>query len=111
MPLIFSPGRKPKPLEISGLVLSVMENFSYKEEEIHRNAGDLLLVYSDGICEAMNEELEELGEQRLQEIVVLYRNFSANELIEKIISSVKFFTRGAPQNDDMTLVVIKRTDT
>jgi len=111
LPLIFSPGRKPKPLEISGLVLSVMENMSYKEEEIKINSGDLLLIYSDGICEAMNEELEELGEERLQEIVVLYRNFSANELIEKIISSVKFFTRGAPQNDDMTLVVIKRTDT
>jgi len=111
LPLIFSPGKKPKPLEISGLVLGVMENMSYKEQEIRIKSGDLLLIYSDGICEAMNEELEELGDERLQEIVIFYRDLSANELIEKIISSVKFFTRGAPQNDDMTLVVIKRTDT
>jgi len=49
LPLIFSPGTKPVPLEGSRLVLGVMENMSYKEEEIHINSGDLLLIYSDGI--------------------------------------------------------------
>ncbi len=107
-PVIFSSGIKPAQLATSGLVLGVMENMLYEEEEIHINSGDLLLIYSDGIYEAMNEELEEFGEERLREIIVLYRARSANELIEKIISSVKIFTGGVPQNDDMTLIILKR---
>ena len=107
-PLLFSSGTPPAPLRNRGLVIGVMENTSYEEEEIPLNPGDLLVIYSDGLCEAMNDRLEEFGDQRLQEIVVLYRNASANEIVERILSAIAFYIRGAEQWDDMTLVVLKR---
>lgn len=107
-PLLYSPGKGVFPLEAKGLVLSVMEKISYKEEEISIDNGDLLLIYSDGINEAMNEQLEEFGEERIQDIVVLYHNLNANHFLEKLISAVELYTRGAEQHDDMTLVVIER---
>jgi len=108
LPLLFSSGRPPVYLEKSGLVLGVFNNVKYTEESIMIQRGDVLVIYSDGICEAMNDEKEEFGEQRLQEIVLLHKEAPAGILVEKIISAVEVFNRGAPQNDDMTLVVIKR---
>jgi len=109
-PLIFSPGKPSVALQTSGLVLGAMEKVSYEEEEVIINPGDLLVIYSDGICEAMDEKYEEFGDQRLQEIVTLYKDASAREVVERILSAVELFTRGAEQSDDMTLVVVKRRD-
>ena len=76
--------------------------------EIEINPNDVLLIYSDGICEAMNDQMEDFGEQRLQEIVTLYKNAAPHELVERILSAIELFTRGATQSDDMTLVIVKR---
>ena len=70
--------------------------------------GDLLLIYSDGINEAMNDDLEEFGEERLQEIVTLYKDRSPSELIDRIISAIEYFIRCRISSDDMTLIAIKR---
>jgi len=108
LPLLFSSGQLPIYLENSGLVLGVFNNVKYTEESIMIQRGDVLVIYSDGICEAMNDEKEEFGEQRLQEIVLLHKEAPADILVEKIISAIELFNQGAPQNDDMTLVVVKR---
>ena len=81
---------------------------TYEDEVLDVKKGDLLLIYSDGINEAMNEDLEEFGDERLQEIVVLYQDRSPNELIDRIISAIEYFIRGGTESDDMTLIVIKR---
>ena len=88
--------------------LAVKENMTYEDEVVDLKKGDLLLIYSDGINEAMNEDLEEFGDERLQEIVILYRDRSPNELIDRIISAIEYFIRGRTASDDMTLIAIKR---
>jgi sigma-B regulation protein RsbU (phosphoserine phosphatase) len=107
-PIVFTQGIKPRMLEKRGLVLGVQEDFTYEEEEVAINIGDFILIYSDGITEAMNEESEEFGEERLQDIVVIHRDRPPDQLIDRIISAVEYFIRGRAAGDDMTLIALKR---
>ncbi len=108
LPLIFSPEKKPVLLKTHGLVLGMKEDVSYQKEEISINPGDRLLIYSDGIPEAMNEQMEEFGDEKLLEIVQRYRDYSADALIENIIAALNLHFGSVPQNDDMTMVLLLR---
>lgn len=107
-PLLFSSTGEYRLLEAGGTVLSIMENFSYQEEVVNIQKGDLLVVYSDGITEAMNAKDEQFEEERLIDLIKQHRNESAQDLIETILSDVGTFAGTMPQADDMTLLVVKR---
>jgi sigma-B regulation protein RsbU (phosphoserine phosphatase) len=108
-PLLFSAEGTHRALERRGLVLGIRDQINYEEETIALQHGDLLVIYSDGIVEAMNNWQEEFGEGRLLEVVMKNREAAANALIEKIIQAVKQHAGQTPQSDDITLVVVKRT--
>ncbi|MCH7753669.1 SpoIIE family protein phosphatase [candidate division KSB1 bacterium] len=72
---------------------------------------DILLVYTDGITEAMNSKRELFGEERLQKALHKYGHLDAAEFIEKLKDSIYSFTEGNPQYDDITLVAIKEKST
>jgi len=69
--------------------------------------GDLLVIYTDGISEAMNRELEEWGEDRLKEAVQSCVGLNSEEAIVRIMQEADAYAAGAPQHDDMTLVVLR----
>jgi len=108
-PLYFGKGNVPKRLSTEGIPIGIIENYPYMENSMNLESGDLLLVYSDGICEAMNGVQEPFGEERLERLVVEHRHASPEELLDIIINEVKLFTQNEPQMDDMTLVAIRRT--
>ncbi len=68
---------------------------------------DLLLLYTDGITEAMNQSREQFGEERLLQVVREYGHLPAETFIEKLRDELHSFTEGNAQNDDITLVAIK----
>jgi len=68
----------------------------------------LLILYTDGISEAVNIDLELFGQARLLETVAAASSGSPQEVIEAILAAVQRFTGEAPQADDFTLVVVKR---
>ena len=70
--------------------------------------GDRLVVFSDGISEAVNNADEEFGEERVSDLAATNHDASAAELIEKILQDVGRHAAGRAQHDDMTLVVLKR---
>ena len=107
-PLIFSQNKPPVPISKRGLVLGAISETQYEEEEIAIKSGDLLLIFSDGVVEAMNEESEEFGEKRLQEIVTLYRESPANVVMERILSAIKLFSENGSQHDDITIIAMRR---
>jgi sigma-B regulation protein RsbU (phosphoserine phosphatase) len=107
-PFFFRENQEPKSVEGAGLALSFLEDVSYPQEQIDFQPDDVLLIYSDGITEAMNHQEEEYGEERLRELVHSIRRETVQEIIRKVLDSVKKYTAGQPQMDDMTLVVIKR---
>jgi phosphoserine phosphatase RsbU/P len=110
-PFLLSEGKEPVRLKTGGIVLSIMEQFPFEEEVVSFQPGDVLVIYSDGIPEAMNCNREQFGEECLGRIAQEHRTLSAAELIEKIVETAKLHAGGAPQWDDMTLMVIKRNKT
>lgn len=89
-------------LEVGKVFDSVLE-----EQEVELNSGEVLVFYTDGFTEAMNEEGHEFGEERLVESIARHRGKSANEIINAICRDVEVFTKGWQQHDDMTMVVVK----
>ena len=110
-PLLFSESQAPVSLEKAGIVLSFLENYTFEEEKINLEPNDVLLIYSDGITEAMNLKNEEFGDERLISLADEYKENSAQGLIDRVVDTIRQYAGSCPQRDDMTLVVIKRTDT
>jgi PAS domain S-box-containing protein len=108
MPIFLTGNGKLVPLRTRGIALGMKDDVSYIEEEIYVNPGDRLLIYSDGISEAMNPRMEEFGDDALGEIVQRSSDDTASALIDRIISAVRMHVGDAPQGDDMTIVLLKR---
>ncbi|TFG79824.1 MAG: GAF domain-containing protein [Chrysiogenales bacterium] len=103
-------GKETEPLRLSagGLALGCFESFPFEESQVQMKPGDQLVVFSDGISEAVNDRDEEFGEERVSDLAATNQDASAAELIEKILQDVGRHAAGRAQHDDMTLVVIKR---
>ncbi len=99
-------GRK-EYLECGGVVIGIMPGMKYEEGEMTLGPGDDLVLYTDGITEATNPRDEMYGEERLEEVLAAHCRASAREIEERVYSSVKDFTEGAAQADDLTMVVVK----
>jgi len=92
-----------------GIDLGDPEEFNKRivSEKLKLKKGDLLFVYTDGITEAMNEKREQFGETRLNEFIKKYHHLPASEFKIKLNDEISSFTKGYPQTDDITFVVLK----
>jgi sigma-B regulation protein RsbU (phosphoserine phosphatase) len=72
------------------------------------NSGDVLVVYSDGITEAENPHDEMFGEERFKEIICEYASAGCAQLEDQILDSIREFTEGMAQTDDMTCVIVHK---
>ncbi len=95
-------------LKEGGMIVGILPDVTYEEKTIDFPAGSILVIYSDGITEAMNSSEEEFGEERFIEYLKNNKQLPASELIGSIIKKVKEYAGSAEQMDDMTLVVIKK---
>lgn len=107
-PFHFSGSDVPTRLKSGGLMLGAFEDFAFEEDSVEMNPGDVLVISSDGISEAMNSNLDQFGEERLQTIILDNRTATPAEIIEKIVIAVRAHAGDQPQSDDMTLIVLKR---
>ncbi len=92
----------------SDLVVGAIDDFKYSEETLQLEHGDTLLLYTDGVTEAINSGDEEFGEQRLQAVLARLTSNSSQDIIERIKACVSDFAGEAEQSDDITLLAIKR---
>ena len=67
----------------------------------------MLIAYTDGVTEALSISDEEFGEERLQQTLCSVAHSSANDIREAVVERVKGWAAGAPQHDDLTLMVLK----
>jgi sigma-B regulation protein RsbU (phosphoserine phosphatase) len=100
-------GWRIERLEASGTVVGLLPQFPYRQSTTALKAGDLLIIYTDGVSEAMNPADEEWGEQRLMEAVQRCDGLCAAETIEQVIRAADDFASSNKQHDDMTLVVMR----
>lgn len=90
-----------------GMALGLMEGVSYDSREISLHAGDSLLLYTDGVTEAMRESGELYDDARLERLLAAHGGSEPRELLEAIVDDVKTFAEGAPQSDDITLLAVR----
>ncbi len=108
-PYHFSNAEQPSKLEKGGTALGMLDSFPYDEETVPLAIGDTIVMFSDGISEAMDDKRAQFGAERLEALIRQHRQLSAAALIGKIVEAVQWHSGLAPQTDDMTLLVIKRT--
>ena len=92
----------------NNIVLGVIPKVSMDRHTISLKSGEVVVFYTDGVTDALNESEEEFGLQRLINIACLHRHQTAEEIVEAIQDAVDEFAGQTPQFDDLTLVVIKR---
>ncbi len=95
-------------LEGGGPVLGILPIAPYSEQHTRLETGDMLVLYSDGVTEANNLNQDEYDEERFIEVLTANREKPAVEIVEAVTRSLAEFTAGAPQADDITLVVARR---
>jgi sigma-B regulation protein RsbU (phosphoserine phosphatase) len=94
-------------LEPGGTVVGLLEDAQYVQGSVRLSPGDVLVLFTDGISEAMNLDDEEWGEDRLLEAIQTAKSCSAEELLKHLFEAATRFAGAAPQHDDMTLVVLR----
>lgn len=96
-----------KLLTTGGPIIGTFFNEPYKQESVVLESGSVLVIYTDGVTEAMNPAGEEFGEDRLRSVVIDAPRLSARELGAEIIARVFEWQGEAPQHDDITLIVLR----
>jgi len=107
-PLLLPAHSQPQRLQGGGVVLGVLPDFAYEEDSVSMEINDTVLVFSDGITEAMNSSEEEFGERRLLLALQNTKSATAENIIKFILEEVRRHAGESSQADDMTLLVIKR---
>jgi len=107
-PFLISSDGKVERLKTIGIPLGFLEDFEFSEHTVPFNVGDVLVLFSDGISEAMNKHEEEFEEEKILQVIKSNMDQSPHQMIENLISSVREHADGEEQSDDMTLLVIKR---
>ncbi|MDY0038874.1 MAG: SpoIIE family protein phosphatase [Desulforhabdus sp.] len=89
--------------------LGVFEDMRYYTQEFVLKEGDALFLYTDGVTEAMNTEDELYSEERLKESILELRDRPVKDITREMIERIEEFARGAPQADDITMLVLRYT--
>ena len=93
----------------SGTVLGILPELGYEDSSLNLAAGDMVVLYSDGVTEAVKLGTEdEFGEDRLRDLVVQHRNQSAEAIIQHVNDALQDWTQGAPPDDDITMLVARK---
>ena len=94
-------------LEAGGSVVGLFRDCQYEQGSFTLESGDLLVLFTDGISESMNNEDEEWSEERLIDFAKTCYGLPAVEAMGRIMTAAQAFAGGAPQHDDMTVVVLR----
>lgn len=94
-------------LDTEGMPVGIMPGVEYGQDFVILDKGDIGVLYTDGITEAMNNSHDLYGLERLQNVVYKYHDLTAKEICDKVLEDVNNFVAGAPQHDDETMIVFK----
>jgi sigma-B regulation protein RsbU (phosphoserine phosphatase) len=107
-PFLLNPGAEPEFLESGGTLVGVFEDQVYIQGSSTLQQDGIIFFYTDGLTEARSKEDEEFGPQRLVRFVKEHKEEPARKLTESTISNIRENWLGTDQEDDWTLLVIKR---
>lgn len=94
-------------LEAKGIALGVLDDIDLEERELELASNDVVIFYTDGVTESINEKEEQYGQDRLIAAIEKGIDLPVQDLIDKVKEEVTIFAQGQPQFDDLTLVALK----
>jgi len=94
-------------LEAGGMVLGLFEHATFDEETLQLQPGDVIVAFSDGVSEALNEAGEEFGDERLIASIEKHRHNPCQGLLDGVLVDLRTFSGNATPNDDITIVVVR----
>lgn len=106
--LVVRASGKVETLAAIGTILGFMPDVAYDEHVWQLEPGDMLVLYSDGITEAIDSNEEQFGEQRLTDLVVARRGESAADIVAAVVQAVDEWCPSEVADDDITLIVARR---
>jgi sigma-B regulation protein RsbU (phosphoserine phosphatase) len=107
-PIVFGTGGL-RTLQTGNMPVGMFDFAQYSDATETLAANDVLVIYSDGVTEALNVDGDEFGEERLVSIVSAHHSQDAAAILTAIVHGVQAFARGAAQHDDVTAMVVKFT--
>lgn len=105
-PFLVRGGGEVRRLETGGMPMGLFDGLPFFEESVAMEPGDFLVLFSDGVSEALDPDGAEFEDRRILESIAGAPAREAPVQLEHLLSNVKQFTAGAPQNDDVTVVVV-----
>jgi sigma-B regulation protein RsbU (phosphoserine phosphatase) len=108
-PLLLNPKAEVKRLGCGGPSLGVFHDAQFDAEAVHFDPGDMLVLYTDGVIEVMDEKDQEFGEERLERILRDSTHLSAEEIIRAVVDQTRAFAGHESYRDDFTIVVIRNS--
>lgn len=94
-------------LKAKGIALGVIDEVDLQSVKVNLHPGDVLVLYTDGVTEAINKAEEEFGDKRLFEIITKNRHRPAQEIMDAILAGITAFAGDTPQFDDITLMILR----
>ncbi len=107
MPYRFSAGQALLPTAEGGPVLGILENATYPTSSLFLEPGEGLLLYTDGVTEAFDAQGNEYSSERLEDLLAGLSALPVQNMIGGILDSIRQFSTGAPQSDDITLLALR----
>jgi serine phosphatase RsbU (regulator of sigma subunit)/CheY-like chemotaxis protein len=107
-PVHVSASGEPSRLTATGLPLGLFADRSAATSRLQINPGDFLIMFTDGVIDALNPQKEDFGDNRLMETILSSRNLTMAELISHLFAAVDDFAQGEQQADDIACVAIDR---
>lgn len=95
-------------LAATGLPLGMFEGVGFETGNVTMRPSDVLVLYTDGVTEAMNRAFEEYGEERFQRVMAQSKKHGAAPFLASVVADVERFVAGEQQSDDLTMMVLKR---
>ncbi len=103
-------GGEPEMLPAEGFAIGWLEDIDADEESTALNTGDRLFIFSDGVPEAMNEDLEELGDDRMLELIAGTRGMTIDDAVAHIKAGVDQWCRVNGPKDDVSILAVELLD-
>jgi serine phosphatase RsbU (regulator of sigma subunit) len=105
-PFVVGPDGSLRELTEGGMVLGIFPEAEYQSDTVTLNPGDHLVLFTDGVVEALNTSGDEFGEERLRKLLQAHATAPSSQILARIREAVASFSADTPQHDDITMMVM-----